>query len=145
MAKNYSLKEIQKRIKPVLEKYPVIACWIFGSQVEKKKITPLSDFDFAVQLSEKTKKSKYFDIKIKLLSDLMGALKTNKVDLVVINEPKIPLLLKFNIIRGKVLYCKNRRKKAYLEFEIMKNWFDWEYFEKLWGDIFVSQVAKGVI
>ncbi|MFH1232295.1 MAG: nucleotidyltransferase domain-containing protein, partial [Patescibacteria group bacterium] len=68
------------------------------------------------------------------------------IDLIILNNKKNPLLLKYNIIKqGKVLYEKNKDERVYLEVDILRRWFDWQYFEEMWGNIYIKQMAKGKI
>lgn len=134
-----------KTLKKVFKKFKVEIAYIFGSQV-KGKVNKLSDYDFAVLFSKEVPKNKYFDYKVRIISELLRLVETDHVDLVVLNNPKTPLLLKYNIIKeGKVIYSKDDKKRAQLEFNILRRWLDWQYFEKMWADLYTSQVAKGKI
>src|SRR3989344_440101 len=89
-------KEIKKLI-PIFEKYPQAKLvYLFGSRATGK-VGPLSDYDFAVYLDEKDF-LKRFDIRLQIASELSGALKTDAVDVVVINDLAMPEM-KFSIIQ----------------------------------------------
>ncbi|BAW31452.1 conserved hypothetical protein [Methanothermobacter sp. MT-2] len=58
----------------------------------------MGDFDLGVLLDESLKKYDRFQFQLKLLNDLVSILKTDKVDLVIMNDA--PLSLNYNIIKG---------------------------------------------
>jgi predicted nucleotidyltransferase len=95
--------------------------YLFGSQVSGKK-GPLSDYDFALYLDEKEEK-KMFEIKINLITQLSDILKTDKIDVVILNTVESPEL-KYNIIKeGKLIYQKEPFK-VFLEPKILNEYFD---------------------
>ena len=68
------------------------------------------------------------------------------MDLVVLNDVKVPLLLKYQIIKeGRVIYQKNRRDRFLLECDILLNWYDQQCFEHLWHTLFTQNLAGGKI
>ncbi len=75
--------------------------YLFGSVAEGKE-GKLSDVDLAVFLDESLSKKERFNLQLKLMSELTSILKTDRIDLTVMNNA--PLLLKYNIIKhGKIL------------------------------------------
>lgn len=74
-------------------------------------------------------------------------MKTDHLDLAVLDDSKNPLFLKYNIIKeGRVIYEKNKmaeNERKNLEFNILRRWLDEQYFEKVWSDVYVHQKAKG--
>ena len=137
----------QKSYKKIFQRYPVQAAYLFGSQATGKA-TKLSDYDFAVLLDKKVKENKYSKYQLEIISELLRIVKTDHLDLVVLNDSKIPLFLKYNVIKeGKVIYEKNKtaeNERKNSEFNILRKWLDEQYFEKVWSDIYVHQTAKGV-
>jgi len=57
--------------------------------------------DIAVLFDDTLLQKEAFDLQLELISELTSLLKTNNVDLVVLNES--PLLLTYNIIRGGII------------------------------------------
>ncbi|HJH29803.1 MAG TPA: nucleotidyltransferase domain-containing protein [Methanosarcinaceae archaeon] len=79
----------------------VTLAYLFGSTV-RGDANQLSDVDIAVKFDESLSKKDVFGAELSLISELTGILKTDKVDLVVMNDA--PLLLNYNIIKnGKIL------------------------------------------
>lgn len=105
--------------------------YLFGSQAIKKA-TPLSDYDFALYLDEKTtllrKKDLIFDLSFRLSS----ILRSNKIDLIILNDSLSPLL-KFNIVNdGKLIYEKTPYKLL-VEPQIFDQYFDFKVFQKTYN------------
>lgn len=142
------LTKIQKsQLIKICQKYKVNTLYLFGSQASGKA-GKFSDWDFAVQLKDTVKPAKFFDCQIKLNSELMSLLNLGigQLDVVILNQEETPLLLKYNIIKdGRVLYCINHNRRKDLEFEIMRDYLNWEYYEELFSKIFLKKLAVGAI
>lgn len=132
-----------ERLKKIFKRYPVNTLYLFGSQA-KKKVTLLSDIDLAVQLESKIKKSQYFDFQIKLTSEAIKALTSEKVDLLIINNPKIPLSLRYAIIKeGKILFSRKEKERICFEVETMRDYLDRLNFENYYFDNLVENLKRG--
>lgn len=132
-----------KECRAVFTRYPVLVAYLFGSRATGR-INKASDYDFAVLLSEKISPDQYFDYKLALLRELLKVVKAEFIDLVILNDRRAPLLLKYNIVKdGIIIYEKDKKARVNLEFEIMRDWLDWQYFENLWQTIFIKNLAQG--
>lgn len=100
---------------------PSEAGLFFGSKA-KNKAGPLSDYDFAVYLDEKNAK-KIFDIQVDLINKLSLELKTDKVDLVIMNTLESPEL-KYNVVKDGKLIFEQEPYKALIEPNILNEYFD---------------------
>lgn len=109
-------------LKKSFRKIPAIKLvYFFGSRAEGKA-GPLSDYDFAFYLDEK-KAQKRFDLKLELFSILGKKLKTDNLDIVILNDTEGPEL-KYNIIKnGKLIYEKAPHK-IIVEPKILNEYFD---------------------
>lgn len=115
-------KKLIKQIIPVFENHPEVKLvYVFGSQATGNT-GPLSDYDFAVYLDEKNSK-KRFDIRLKLAGEISSKLKTDAVDVVVLNDIEQPEL-KFNIIKDSVLILEKEPFKVLIEPKILMEYFD---------------------
>lgn len=116
------------KLKDIFRRFPKIKLiYLFGSQAASLS-GPLSDYDFAVYLGEK-EKLKMIDLKCKLLDSLSRFLKTDKVDVVILNLAESPEL-KYNIIKeGKILLVKEPYK-ALIEPRILNEYFDFRIMLK---------------
>lgn len=140
------LSQLTKKVLDKLsKKYGIRALYIFGSRATgREKLS--SDYDFAVILDEKIKKEEYSRYKLNIISELLRLIKTDHIDLVILNSDDVPLLLKYNIIKeGKIIYEKNKSERVDCEVRILTLWFDWQYFEKMWGDIYAKRTAKSFV
>lgn len=114
-------KEI-KNIIPIFKHYPKVKLvYLFGSRANGK-IGPLSDYDFAVYLDEKDL-LKRFNLRLELAAKVSSKLKTDNVDLCVINDIDGPEL-KFNIIKDGILIFEVEPFKVLIEPRILNEYFD---------------------
>lgn len=103
----------------------IVLAYIFGSTASNTR-GPISDYDFAVYLDEPDKKKRY-DTKFQLMGKLSSALKTNKVDVVVINDADNVYLKHAIISEGKLLFEKEPHK-VIVEPRILNEYFDFRMF-----------------
>lgn len=68
-------------------------------------------------------------------------LKTNNVDLVVLNDS--PLLLTFNIIRDGIILKSEERERVYFETRIMSRYYDEQYYIDRHMKRTIERMAKG--
>ncbi len=135
----------KEKIEEITEKYNINTLYIFGSQVTGK-IHKNSDYDFAVQFNDKVKETKYFDLKLKIMSEIMRLVKSDKVDLVVLNEKNASLSLKHRIIKdGKILFVGDDIKRSRMETKIMSFYLDRQYYFKRHIKESLQDIAKNGI
>lgn len=97
-----------KEIKDIITKYfstrsEIKVGYIFGSRA-KGEGNKLSDIDIGILIDEASIQGIYpYGYKAKILTDLSKSLKTNNIDLVILNNA--PCLLRHRVVRyGKVVY-----------------------------------------
>lgn len=111
-----------KVILAAVRKYPTVKlAYLFGSRASGTA-GPSSDYDIAVYADEPDK-MKRFDLKLKLISVLSRLLKTDAIDLVILNDAQSPEL-KYNIINGGVLVYAKQPFKVLIEPRILNEYFD---------------------
>lgn len=112
----------------IFKKHPsIITAYLFGSRA-RGDFSQISDHDFAVQLSDKIKSKEYTDLKLSLIADLARSLKTDDLDVVIINEA--PILLKHRILRDrKVLFCRSQLARIRNEAKILIEYLDEKEYE----------------
>ncbi len=124
---NYKMSELKQCLRGYFKKRPEIeVAYVFGS-VSQQRTNALSDIDIAVLLNEKkiSTKAYPYGYKADLLADLMKILKTNKIDVVVLNET--PPLLRHRILYfGKLLYSSNERKRIDFQTETIDKYNDYK-------------------
>lgn len=114
-------REIEN-IKNIFEKHPSVKlAYFFGSKATWTS-GPLSDYDFAVYLDEKDTE-KMFEIKFKLNDEICRELKTDKVDIVILNLTESPEF-KYDVIKNGKLIFEREPFKVVVEPRILNEYFD---------------------
>lgn len=131
-------REQLKKLKITFRRNEVVFAYLFGSQATGKAAKN-SDFDFAVMLSEKMNDKKRFDIRLKIFSEASRILKSDKIEVVVLNDEKSPLL-KFVIIKeGKVVFEKDHPARVDFEFRTMNEYYDFSRFLEAYNDAYLQR------
>jgi predicted nucleotidyltransferase len=102
----------------------IIVAYLFGSTVRGES-NCLSDIDIAVLFDDTFLQKETFDLQLELISELTELLKTNNVDLVVLNDS--PLLLTYNIIRNGIILKSDEPLRVKFETKIMSRYLDERY------------------
>ena len=111
---------------PVFERYAdsVVFAYLFGSAA-KEEVTALSDIDIAVYLSYGTREF-YSDTKLSLYADLCRALRSNDVDLVILNTSKNIVLLDEIVRNAVVLYDRDSDLREDFEVKVLHRAIDFK-------------------
>jgi len=112
------LKDLISIFKTVSE---VKLVYLFGSQAGGE-VSPLSDYDFAVYLDTKDKKRMY-EIRFELFDKISRLLKTDRIDIVILNLTGSPDL-KYMIIKYGRLILERVPFKVIVGPGIMNEYFD---------------------
>lgn len=99
--------------------------YLFGSKARQKHGI-LSDDDFAVYFDTKDKRRMY-DIKLELFGRISRLLRTDKIDIVILNLVESPELKYLIIHEGKLIF-ERKPFKVVVEPNILNEYFD---FQKL--------------
>jgi uncharacterized protein len=103
---------------------PIITVYLFGS-ASRGDAGPLSDYDLAFQVQSKLPTQMRFKLKLTLMDRFTRALKTDRVDVVLLDEA--PPLLAHRILKdGKVLYCRNPLQRIRYEFRRINEYLDFQ-------------------
>jgi len=114
--------------------------YLFGSQVSGRT-GPLSDVDIAVLLSPKFPPQKYAEKQIDLINKVMSRLKTNQVDVVLLN--RAPLNFQNNVVReGRIVLGRNNARMAY-ENKIFCLYLDFKHVLDEYGDNLFRRIKEG--
>jgi predicted nucleotidyltransferase len=109
-------------LKRIFEKFPQVKLvYFFGSQAVGTA-GPLSDYDFAVYV-ETARKSKSLDIRLGLMDQISRLLKSDKVDVVVLNEVASPEMKYLVISTGRLIF-EREPYKVLVEPKILHEYFD---------------------
>lgn len=115
-------KEIIDQIKKIFSSHPEVKlAYLFGSRVAGD-IGPLSDYDFAVYLDGPAI-NEMFRTQIELTTELGRFLKTDDVDVVILNKSESPLL-NYNVIAEGKLIFEREGYRTLVEPKILSQYFD---------------------
>jgi len=122
---------VRGKLNKVFQSYPQIKLvYLFGSQA-KGEVGPLSDHDFAIYFDEKDPR-KMFDIKLEVLGQLSGVLRSDSIDIVILNLSEIPEL-KFNVIKEGDLIYEEEPFRVIVEPKILNEYFDFKLLLDRYG------------
>ncbi|OQX81997.1 MAG: hypothetical protein B6D56_00995 [Candidatus Omnitrophica bacterium 4484_70.1] len=122
---------IKKSLKEYFQQHPEIEiAYIFGSVVQGRK-NLLSDIDVGIILDDSQIKQELYryGYKAEILADLIKILKTNEVDLVVLNEAS-PLLKHRVLYWGKLIYCRNERRRIQFQINTINEYNDFKQIRR---------------
>ncbi len=130
------LTKIPTVITKIAEDKDIVALYAFGSLAESS-LKPLSDLDFGILLSDSLDKQERIHKSINLIGILNETLKTDEVDLVILNND--PLRFTYRILKtGKLIYCRDQNrlvdfiektKKLYPDFKPVRDQFNRVFLE----------------
>jgi predicted nucleotidyltransferase len=135
------LTGLDSRIVKFLSKQEhVKLAYLFGS-VAEGNAGKLSDIDLAVSLDESLSKKERFNLQLKLISELTGILRTDRIDLVIMNNA--PLTLNYEIIKANYpLVVRDEEQRIDFEHRILSRYLDRRYYDKRWSVEFLKRVAE---
>lgn len=117
--------------------------YLFGSSAKGEK-GKLGDIDIAVLLDESLSRKERFKLELELISELTSLLKTNSVDLAVMNDA--PLSLNYEIIKANYpILVRDRAEKIDFEHGVLSNYLDRRYYETRAATEFLKKVAENGI
>ena len=117
--------------------------YIFGSYgIGKEK--PLSDIDIAVYLTDEILRQDYFNIRLDLIGDVSGILKTDEIDLVILNHAEM-LLMYQAIYSGTVIFERDKSTRIDFETRVRDRYFDMEPVRRVQREYFKQHVQEGKI
>lgn len=134
---------VSKILYKLFSSLPVDLAYLYGSRAGKS-IDKFSDFDIGVIFEEKLSKKAGFDLQLRLFSDISKILKVSADQIDVVDIIGVPVLLQFNIISGKIIYCKNINRKIMVESKIMADYHDYHYYLDLYLRETLGKIRKGV-
>ena len=135
-------QEIIGVLSPVLRaSKAVLFAYLFGSSATGKTHRH-SDVDIAVTLSNKIPAKRFLAWRLAMLPKLCSVLKTDNVDLVVLNDA--PLVLRYEIVSsGKI--ALNAKPKQELEFRLrtMDEYFDTAPMRAMFRRVMQQKIKEG--
>jgi len=115
-----------ERIIPVLKKYHVHTCYLFGSRAAGTE-GPKSDVDLAVLFFPYYPDKHNLDLLVEMETDISRAIQFRDIDLVLLQKEKI--IFKFEVIKsGQVIYCLDDDKRTDFEDSVVRDYLDFAPF-----------------
>lgn len=129
--KDKSVESVKKNLAEYCERHPEIeVAYIFGSMARGTE-SALSDIDIAILIDDQQiNEDKFrYGYKAEILTDLMQILKTNHVDLVILNEANT--LLRHRVLyNGKLIHSKNEKKRIQFQTNTIDRYIDFKELMK---------------
>lgn len=120
-----NLQQLEQKLRDFLSGVESVKlAYLFGSTARGES-NCLSDIDIAVLFDNALLRKEAFDPQVELISELTCLLKTDNVDLVVLNDS--PLLLTYNIIREGIILKSDEPLRVKFETKMMSRYLDERY------------------
>jgi len=119
----------------------IIAAYLFGSYASGRP-RPASDIDIALLLDTAVNRKDYGVLKLNIITDLIGILSSDAIDLVILNATT-PLLSHEVIKKGKLLFSKD--EKARLEYTVRATvrYLDTIHLRKVQDRVLHEKIRRG--
>lgn len=122
-----------------LRRFGVVFCYLFGSH-GRGNPGPASDYDIALYLDPAVKSSKYFDRKLDIMGVFNSLLRTDHLDIVILNEA--PNLLAMSVIQeGKILMDRDRSMRVDFETKVSMQYMDYLPYAKRYIQTLIKRYA----
>ncbi len=146
-ADKFEKEKVQKTLSAFFKKRDeVLLAYLFGSVAEDKQ-NKLSDLDIAV-LVEGDKLGKLdeqpFGYQVSAMTDLISLLKTNDVDLVILNYAT-PLLSHEVIKYGEVIFCRDEEMRIQFEVRTLQQYIDTKPLRDIQHEYLVRRIKSGTL
>ncbi len=146
-ADKFEKEKVQKTLSAFFKKRDeVLLAYLFGSVAEDKQ-NKLSDLDIAV-LVETDKLGKLdeqpFGYQVSAMTDLISLLKTNDVDLVILNYAT-PLLSHEVIKYGEVIFCRDEEMRIQFEVRTLQQYIDTKPLRDIQHEYLVRRIKSGTL
>jgi len=103
----------------------IVLAYLFGSYA-RGTAGNLSDVDIALLLAPSVPKAEYLNYRLKYITQVMRALRDDRVDVVLLNMA--PPLLKHEAIKGRVLFERSPEVRVEFIMDTQRKYLDLKYF-----------------
>ena len=119
----------------------VVLAYLFGSHATGRA-GPLSDVDVAVLLAGQPSAHACFDRRLDIIGGLMSLLRTNDVDVLVLNQAT--LVLRYQVVRSGILvHCADRQAAVGFRVETLNLYFDFKPILDHHRRVFFAKIRAG--
>jgi len=109
--------------------------YLFGS-LAKRRLTPLSDIDIGILIN---KKCDFFNLQIELIGKFMDVLH-EEVDVVILDTA--PPLLKFEVIKGILLFQRDDKTRIEFEVKVRNEYYDTQYLRQVQSKYLFERIGE---
>jgi predicted nucleotidyltransferase len=142
-------RQLVETLKDFMARQPEVRlAYLFGSH-GRGTANALSDIDLAILLDERLSLAEQGQAHVRLMSDLMGLLHRDDVDLVILN--RAPLLLRHRILRdGTLVFAVAEQERARFAADTLQRYLDHRYMydvldEAMWVRLREGRFGRGQI
>jgi len=127
---NSLVDRLKKSLQPVFKKYEkqIVFSYIFGSMVTGGYDLAKSDIDLAFYLDSDALD---LDFQLSLMADCGRALKSDRLDLVILNQIKNLILAEEIVRTGQVIFERDKEKRDLFELKIIHQAIDFQEHRKM--------------
>ena len=125
-------------VKRLQKEKDVIFAYIFGSRA-RGKATALSDVDIALFVD---KASFSPDRKLELIELLIDLLKTDEIDLVILNDAA-PSIVHSVVKDGRLLFSRDEKRRVKFIAQAQKEYMDMEYYRRKYFNKLKERIKEG--
>lgn len=140
---NEKIDYIRNRLYSLFKRLPIDIVYLYGSQAEGL-IDSLSDYDFGVLFSKGLSDKRRFNLRLRLFSQIAKRINTQEDNVDVVDLKEVPILLQFNIISAKIIYCRNEERRIIFEAYVMSRYNDEHYYYDRYLQETLRKLEKGV-
>ena len=119
----------------------VLAAYIFGS-VASATQRPDSDVDIALLVSDKVMRGDAFQYRLNAMTDLMGILKRDDVDLILLNQAS-PLLAHRVLSKGKLFLERSASARVAFQVRAVNRYLDTQPMRNIYLSYLRKQAREG--
>ncbi len=125
-----NLFEKQARLNQLFAQSPVNAAYLAGSLSSRASFGQLNDVDVAILLMDQIKSDQFLDYQLFFLSELANRLKSDSIDVVILNQAS--LLLKLQVIKyGQILFSRDEKRRISFEAKAVMDYLDFKKFDEI--------------
>ncbi len=120
------IHEINKRLQPVFDKYrdAILFAYLFGSAIEDS-IYPPHDIDIAVFFTPESG-SELYNTRFLLHGDICRSLKTNNVDVIVLNTLSNLIMCDEIVRKGVLIFERDKARREEYELKVLHDAIDFK-------------------
>lgn len=126
----------------LFQKLPVDVVYLYGSRAGSQ-VDSFSDYDLGIVFSKNISPKKRFELLLELFEETAKILKVAEDNIDVVDLEKASVLLQFNAISGRVIYCRHEEQRVLFESSVMARYHDEHYYLNRYFWQTLAKIDKG--